>query len=83
MKSAYNKQTSLVPMIKAFVLHKMEQENLSQNAFRLKVRLASSNPLRSLLDLDGTSISTVETILNYYNMNYTDLEKWYENITDV
>ena len=83
MKSAYNKQTSLVPMIKAFVLHMMEQENLSQNAFRLKVRLASSNPLRSLLDLDGTSISTVETILNYYNMNYTDLEKWYENITDV
>ena len=82
MKSDYGKQTSLVPMIKAFVLHKMEQENLSQNAFRLKVRLASSNPLRSLLELDGTSISTVETILNYYSMNYTDLEKWYQNTTD-
>lgn len=81
MKSDNSKQTSIIPMIKAFVLYKMNQENLTQNAFRLKVRLASSNPLRSLLELDGTSIQTVETILNYYYMDYSDLEEWYRNST--
>ena len=70
---------SIFPMIREYFVTYLEETGLSVGSIRRDIGLSGRNILPKLINGDTFSIQTIEVIMDYFNLSYTDLESWYNN----
>ena len=68
---------SIFPMIREYFVVYLESNNLSVGSIRSDMGISGRNVLRKFMNGDSFSIQTIEVIMDYFNLRYTDLESWY------
>lgn len=68
---------SIFPMIREYFVVYIEENNLSVNSIRKDMGMSGRNVLPKFINGDTFTIQTIEVVMNYFNLSYTDLESWY------
>ena len=68
---------SIFPMIREYFVVYLESNNLSVGSIRRDMGISGRNVLPKFINGDSFSIQTIEVVIDYFNLSYTDLEYWY------
>ena len=68
---------SIFPMIREYFVVYLVSNNLSLGSIRRDMGISGRNVLPKFINVDSFSIQTIEVVMDYFNLSYTDLEYWY------
>ena len=69
---------SIFPMLREYFLDYLEVNDVTVNAMMGKMKISGGTVLPTIVHGGTPSIQTIELVMEYFNLSYTDLEDWYE-----